>query len=840
MSRRIFLAALALAAAAAIEAVPAYRGALKATQPDGSVITFYLHGDEHSHVCVSADGYRLLQDAAGAYRYASLTTDGKLSIAGSPLAHDPQLRGAGERTYVKGLKLSRDIKVKTTPAVTKSPAAPAGASRRFQVGSYPTIGEGRCLVLMVEFADKQFSLDKTWHDRMLNETGFSNDGATGCAVDYFKAQSSGLFSPTFDVTGPIRLSHNVSYYGQDDAYQGKDVNVGKMISEACKLAHDNYGVDFSKYDGDGDGLVDMVYVIYAGYGQHAGGGANTIWPHKYQLSGFGIDLKLDGKTIDTYACSSELFGNSGTVSSGIGTICHEFGHVLGLADHYNTTDATDYKLGSYDIMDYGSYNNNGHTPAAYNAFERISLGWMTPDTLSTKRKDCRLEYIGSSNRACVITTTNPDEFYLLENRQQRDWDRYIPSSGLMITHVDYSQSVWQNNTVNDDSAHPRFAIVPADNELGYDAVKKHRTEEYDLYPIASNDAFTDHSTPAARPYTGETLDKGVTSIYTEDGLVGFDFRANHLDIPSGIVATVDSDNGFTARWNASDEASAYTLRLHRLALASMQPVALSEGFAAMTAASADDISAQLDRYTQKSGWTGENVFQTAGWCQVGKENKGGRLTTPELNLKRFDGEYTVAVTAKSATGKQPVLSVKSNGQEGRTRITSTARTYVFKFKGGISHTSIDIATNSERAFIDTITVARGTDAVFAGAREIAVSGTPEITEGEIDDKDFVNVDTVTVDNVIGTGYSFTGLEARTWYAFSVKALGSDAGSNSDWSPATLVYTDRATGIGSTPATTADGRRMIYTMDGRHTTGTAARGLYIVRENGRTRKIMITK
>ena len=150
-------------------------------------------------------------------------------------------------------------------------------------------------------------------------------------------------------------------------------------------------------------------------------------------------MNLDGKTVDTYACSSELFGNSGVQSSGIGTVCHEFSHVLGLADHYNTLDATDYKLGSYDIMEYGPYNNDGKTPPSYNAFERMTLGWLTPVELTEPTDNVTMGHLAETNSAYILTTSNENEFYLMENRQQQGWDRYIPSGGLMITHVDYDE-----------------------------------------------------------------------------------------------------------------------------------------------------------------------------------------------------------------------------------------------------------------------------------------------------------------------------------------------------------------------------------------------------------------
>lgn len=845
--KKTFSTLIATMLAASTFAVPAYRGALKAKQPDGTTITFYMTGDEHRHACVSIDGYRLMQDDKGFYRYASQTADLRLTTAGSPIAHDPLKRSADEMKYVKQLRLAKDFT--PTPRQLVAKALPqraaqdgsAGKASRYQIGDFPTKGQGRFLVLLVQFADKSFTLDNTYHQRMLNEAGFSDNGATGSAADYYKAQSNGQFEPTFDVIGPISLTRPSSYYGQNDTFGGSDVNAGKMIEEACRKADSDLGVDFSQYDGDGNGTVDMVYVIYAGYGEHAGGGANTIWPHKYQLSGYGISLNLDGKSIDTYACSSELFSNAGTQSSGIGTVCHEFGHVLGLADHYNTTDGTDYKLGAYDIMDYGSYNNDGNTPPAYNAFERMSLGWLTPDRLNQRADALTLYNIEESNKAYLVPTSNPDEFYMLENRQQAGWDKYLKGSGMMITHIDYNETVWTANTVNNDISHPRFCIVPADNELAYDAVTARSTEAYDLYPAKGNDSFTDTSTPAAKPYTGETLDRWVTGITNQNGTVEFDFMANHLAVPAGVKAEDMGGGSLKASWEGVDKAEAYDLALYKVDFRSAEKTALGEGFGLMSQGtpdnpSATNIASSLDKYMSTAGWTGRNVFQAGGWCQIGTQNDGGELVSPEFNAKRFDGQYAVVVKAKSLKGKQPVLSVASNGQTGRTRITSTERTYMFCFKGGISKTTVQIGTNTERALIDTLAIVRGdATGLYPDAKVVSVSGEPATTEGDVPDNDFVRVETVkTVEGVAATEYTFTQLETGVYYAVAVKATSAEA--SSDWTADCVAYIDNKTGINSVGSESTS-KALVFTIDGKAVANMARPGIYIVKKGNTVRKVV---
>ena len=828
MKKKTILSVAALLCAGSMMAVPAKRGALSAKQPDGTTVTFYLQGDEHHHVYLTADGYRIAQDGQGTFRYVYHNADGQPTMLGAPMVHDQ--RSKSELDFIRENNIAIYQKDDAASAMRKTAVAGAADDKgndhgNFKIGSFPTVGKGKCPVLLVEFADITFTLDQDFHHRMLNEEGFADDGATGSARDYFVAQSAGLFEPQFDVIGPVRLTRTSSYYGNDDYMQGTDVHVGEMIKDACQKASDDRLVDFSQYDGDGDGKVDMVYVIFAGYGQNAGAPSNTIWPHKYQLSSFSINLTIDGKTIDTYACSAELDGNSGTSSAGIGTVCHEFGHVLGLADHYNTDDATDYQFGSYDIMDYGAYNNNCHTPPAYNAFERWTLGWLTPTAISEPEDLMQLLPVADSNEAYLLSTRNPNEFYLLENRQQEGWDAHIKGSGMMITHVDFEPGAWNRNVVNNDTKHPRATMVAADNEKTYDVLKGSDTEKYDLYPMkkspfSKNDCFTAESTPAATPYTGETFVKWVTDIKNEDGVVSFNFMPNCLKTPKALSANEITDKSFLASWAPVDKATAYDLAIYRLRYVSELGVALQQGFNDMPA-----------------GWESENATIDNGWCQVGKTGTSGHLTTPELDLHRYDGKFAVAVTVKSADGKQPVFTVSANGQQGKTRLTSAARTYVFRFNGGFSKTPVTFEVNKERAFIDSIVVVRGDQEVeFDNMKEVAVTGDIEFVEGEVEDNNFYHAENHEVKDVTDTQYRFENLDPQACYAFTVKAKNDEA--TSMVSEEYQVFTEETSGIGR--PNVADngehGTELYYTLDGRRYNGLPQRGLYIVKKGTAAKKM----
>ena len=175
--------------------------------------------------------------------------------------------------------------------------------------------------------------------------------------DYYHDQSYGKFNLVFDVVGPVNLDKSFVYYGRN--FGEDDLNAPEMIIECCQAVDDE--VDFSEYDWDGDGVVEEVFVLYAGYGEATSGGANTIWPHMWSLSDASNynnnvpkEFILDGVFIDIYACSNELYSYAGTTEMGLGVICHEFSHCLGFPDLYDTSYGGNFGMDDWDILDGGS------------------------------------------------------------------------------------------------------------------------------------------------------------------------------------------------------------------------------------------------------------------------------------------------------------------------------------------------------------------------------------------------------------------------------------------------------------------------------------------------------
>ena len=469
--KKIALLAIGCIAATLLWAKPARRGALVVTQEDGTEVVVYQHGDERFHWTTNEAGEWVAQDANGKWQRVPSLTDEQMQAR----------REASKFTIAEQTQMRKQA---ATQTAVKTNIAEHG------------------LVILVNFADQAFEATQAEMDSMHNGYNYSRDysftyyrdtyhiHAEGSARQYFYDASFGQYNPKFDVVGPVTVSQEYSYYGKNDTY-GNDQHAEQMVYEACLLVDSLYPeIDFSTYDNNGDGEMDYVYVVYAGYGEADGGASNTIWPHSYWISIAGYNLTIDGVKIDKYACGNEKNYVS-KQHDGIGTFVHEFGHVLGLPDLYGTTNsATHRTLGDWDVMDYGPYNNDGNTPPTYSAYERFFFGWLTP-TLIKDTALLTLHDLYSTNEAFLISTTdehnligtdpNPTTFYLLENRQSNIWDKYLAGHGMMLTKVQYDYDKWYKNTVNNTASKMGVDIIEATTNTS--ATNK----ATDLFPVGATE-----------------------------------------------------------------------------------------------------------------------------------------------------------------------------------------------------------------------------------------------------------------------------------------------------------------------------------------------------------------
>ena len=428
-------------------AVPAYRGWQTKTQPDGTTLQVRLIGDEFYHYWQDQAGNVVKCDSLGYWRVVE------------------------SQPAVATIKARRQ-------------ASPMITSRPKKVGTANLAPRG--LVILVNFKDTKFNASNKQEamDDLMNSSSYTDNGATGSVRQFFSDQSDGHYTPKFDVIGPVTLTNNVAHYGSNDA-SGNDVLPGDMVVEACSIANAQHAVDFTQYDHDSDGYVDFVYIIYAGKGEADGGAANTIWPHSWDVysaaaSGYASFNEIqyyaratfDGKRVLNYACSGEIDGQTGK-RAGIGTIVHEYSHVIGLPDLYDIDYGQNYEdeatPGAWHVMDGGSYNNDGNTPPNYSIYDKYFLGWKTPTNPGATAQTLTLKAAGTDGYNAYqitsgdsrLTATSTTTAYYIENRQQSGWDKHLPGHGLVIWKLMYNPTAWNNNGPNATPGTIRYAVVSA-------------------------------------------------------------------------------------------------------------------------------------------------------------------------------------------------------------------------------------------------------------------------------------------------------------------------------------------------------------------------------------------
>lgn len=597
-------------------AVPAQRISITVKQPDGTELVLTKHGDEYFHCLITNDGVPVVRHE-NAYYYAHFTAEGVEPT--EHLAHEKAKRTAEEVAFVASLP---DIQQARNERMQRVIARRC-VTRSSGVAEVPTRGKVSVPIILIQFADVKFaSADPiAAFEERVNGDNFTAQGGHGSIREYFVDQSGGLFEPHFDIIGPITLDHVMSYYGGNDK-EGNDLRPREMVSEACTKAFAELKADFTRYDNNGDGYVDIVYAIYAGYGEasYPDRLENTIWPHQWELEN---PLALGGVNVRRYACNNELDGYEGNVIDGIGTFCHEFSHCLGLPDFYDTSssDVSAFGMNVWSIMDYGCYNNNGHTPCAYTAYEKDYLGWISLTELD-EPTEVTLSPLNEGGKAYkIVNEENPDEFYVLEYYQKAGWNAHAPAEGMIIMHVDYLAEAWNANVLNNNPDHQRMTIIPAD------ALLSRQTLATDLWTGKDGQTeLTPVSSPAAKVYTGGYMNKDITNISMQDGKVTFSFMKWALEIPKLNDPENITQTGFALNWNKVKDVEEYEVRLDRLV---ENPYLIKEDFDKVEK-DENDIGGILDNYTRQKGWNGKEIYGLDGAIRIGQNNKVGILMSPYI------------------------------------------------------------------------------------------------------------------------------------------------------------------------------------------------------------------
>lgn len=568
------MAAAALLQAGNSHAAPAAKTGFFLYQPDGTAVKAMLKGDEYMKILTTADGYTIKQGEDKWYYYAFYEDDGSLTMSGYKAGQDapadikarsrniPYAALAEAAAEKRALRSPEDPEKESLLARTK-------AARGLATRSSGTVTEKHGIVILAQFQDLSFQEGHTRDAfvRMLTQEGYSRNGATGSAIDYFNEQFSGQFTFSFDVSEIVTLPNNCAYYGGNDSHND-DSAPAEMIEDACRLADSQ--IDFSKYDDDGDGEVDNVFVFFAGGDEAEGAGDDRIWSHAWYLwDGARISLTLDGKRINRYACTAELHrsGYNSYVLAGIGTFCHEFSHTLGLMDYYDTDyeqsgGQSDAMWGSTALMDSGNQNNDGNTPPNLNAVDHDALGISEPVILSAGTHT--LTPIDVDGTYYRMDTDKENEYFLFECRRTEGWDRYIGGSGLLIYHIDKSdnnagysgtsgnnisaQRRWANNEINCNPAHQCADLIEAYPNAG--------SVSQVFFPYvtssASYDSFTPNTTPAFTFWSGESSSLAITGIEKAgDNIVITVSESGSAPEPVNVTNNIFQD-AVIINWDASD------------------------------------------------------------------------------------------------------------------------------------------------------------------------------------------------------------------------------------------------------------------------------------------------
>lgn len=789
-------------------AIPAKPGVTRiVTKADGTSFCLHLCGDETFHYYVDDSGQPYRRSIDGTWM---------------PDFRDVKAirSSAAARRNASRVHLAQHMR-----RAMKAPA---------HIGELPAgMATKKGLLILVNFKDKQMvhgDDSKRIFDQMLNGLNDSYGENYGSVREYFRDQSYGQFDITFDVVGPVTVSQNMSHYGANDSNNGdQDVNPEAMIVEAIQLADSD--VNFADYDWDGDGEVENIYVTYAGYGEAQGAEDDTIWPHAWSLreSGLGAQI-VDGVKVSTYACGSELNGNSGTKIDGIGTMCHEYSHCLGLPDFYDTDYSGGHGMFSWDLMDSGSYNNDGYCPAGYTAYEREFCGWLIYKELQPNTRVNDMPNIEDNAEAYVIyNEANRNEYYLLANHQRKGWNKFQAAHGMLVIHVDYNKTVWNDNKPNDDPSRQRMTIVPADDTFDYLTLSSGKKHYYansgDTYPGSSgNTELTDISKPAAKLYNANVdgrkyLHKPITDISETDGLISFSFMKESvvLEVPVFDEEKTTQYGAFIHLvWNQVEEAVSYDISYtmneassegqeneenegNEIDDAVLDALTFWESFDHFFAEEdgSADLGNNLNLYTEETGWIGEKVFKGIYGAKLGSGSKGGYLTTPTYTSS--SGTLTLYLLAfkwMSLNGKiddsELVVSLlDSSGKE----VSSQT----------ITPKDIDDVTYQLLTFSDVPSSYKIKMATTEGAKRVYLSGilafdgsfteeqiAPILETSSVEEPDEVpDPQTVILRGITTNDYWLTDLPLNTTVTVSVRAVG-DEDNLSAWSePYTFETGDMA-------------------------------------------------
>lgn len=575
----MFLAVLAiLASAFDVQSMPANPDPIVFVQPDGTTLTIKIKGDERISWRQTVDEYTLMRNNDGYLTYAIKDSNGDLQPS-NIIATDVDQRGMKSKSMLSTLEKNlfySDNQVKTMLEIWDI----SDSFKSSDAAKVSSVGTKKILVALTGFSADEYIPEEEPFERtnkeffnMLNQMGYTDNGAKGSVRDYFLESSYGKLDLTFSVAGPYLAPKSEWYYTGGK----KNSRCSELAKWLVQSAVDD-GFDMADYDSDGDGIVDCFHFVYAGNGQESTAIEGTIWSHKGPFSNFG-PITIGGKKFASYSCSAERNANSKTAMTTIGVMCHEITHVFGAPDYYDTNYETGGLYdgtGNWDVMANGAYNGSpkGSVPAFHNPYQKMRFEWVTPIDLTEPTSVYTMPNSAEHPTVYKIQTKTDNEYFLLENRQKIGFDKHVPGEGLVVYRVssNITNSYSGYNDVN--ATHPQKMYVvssnapvpiPTSDPASYGRINTTGC----AFPGSLNKTdLTDETTPSLQSWKMENTEKPITNITLNKELrtVSFDFIGgfdSQCESPINLTGEFVEDYGVRLKWEAPEGISADSYNVYR-------------------------------------------------------------------------------------------------------------------------------------------------------------------------------------------------------------------------------------------------------------------------------------
>lgn len=537
----LFLMALCFSASTAY-AAKANQTPFAVRQADGSTLMVVLHGDESYSWYTTLDGV-MLSHVNQSFFISSINQQGLL-LPTRQLAHEAQQRSAAEQRLVKAQAPLKPLFLKE--ASHRLSKARATVTSKY----FPHKGKPTALVILAQFTDTVFHMadPKASFEQFLNG-GTPSDLGCGEARNYssvkqyFSDMSNGQFVPNFKVVGPVTLPNSLKYYGADNG-ESRDINYTQFVTDACAEAAKIPSFDDPALDSDNDGTIDLVSIIYAGFGQNNGAMTDALWA-KMSFRNVG---EFNGKNVNLNMIVHELNANekqlktvnpasNGSFSvpqiAGVGVFCHEFSHTLGLPDLYATVASANLNnqcMEYWSLMDGGEYVHNSYYPTAYTAWEREVMGWQTPQLLNADGTYTLKTYANGGEAYKLQNSASDTDYLLFENIQKQGWNQYLSGHGLLVYRIHANPTTLSaTRPLNNVAGQPGVTVVPADGLLLNYATLTSGTsnEKLSIYRRAM----------AGDPFPGTS---NVCTLMASQNLPNYLWRTEPSAIEAGLL-NIDED-----------------------------------------------------------------------------------------------------------------------------------------------------------------------------------------------------------------------------------------------------------------------------------------------------------